>query len=98
MHSARMLALRLLLPPVHRCPSSASDSRVSSHASAERLLGRLDSKCSDAMRAQRVCRTGVRDCEYELWHERQKMFLRDDTILHTPITLGCLPPPFQHGV
>eukprot|EP00980_Cylindrotheca_fusiformis_P005238 scaffold1119_cov120-Cylindrotheca_fusiformis.AAC.18 len=51
MHSARMLALRLLLPPVHRCPSSASDSRVSSHASAERLLGRLDSKYSDAMRS-----------------------------------------------
>eukprot|EP00980_Cylindrotheca_fusiformis_P010358 scaffold2299_cov131-Cylindrotheca_fusiformis.AAC.45 len=51
MHSARMLALRLLLPPVHRCPSSASDSRVSSHASAEQLLGRLDSKYSDAMRS-----------------------------------------------
>eukprot|EP00980_Cylindrotheca_fusiformis_P012567 scaffold3084_cov144-Cylindrotheca_fusiformis.AAC.15 len=51
MHSARMLALRLLLPPVHRCPSSASDSRVSSHASAERVLGRLDSKYSDAMRS-----------------------------------------------
>eukprot|EP00980_Cylindrotheca_fusiformis_P015323 scaffold4282_cov112-Cylindrotheca_fusiformis.AAC.6 len=44
MHSARMLALHLLLPPVHRCPSSTSDSRVSSHASAERFQGRLDSK------------------------------------------------------
>eukprot|EP00980_Cylindrotheca_fusiformis_P002976 scaffold688_cov105-Cylindrotheca_fusiformis.AAC.5 len=49
MHSVRMLALRLLLPPVHRCLSSKSDSRVSSHASAEwRFQGRLDSKYSDA--------------------------------------------------
>eukprot|EP00980_Cylindrotheca_fusiformis_P003856 scaffold858_cov123-Cylindrotheca_fusiformis.AAC.32 len=54
MHSARMLPLRLLLPPVHRCPSSASVSRVSSHSSAERLLGRLDSKYSDAIRCHRT--------------------------------------------
>eukprot|EP00980_Cylindrotheca_fusiformis_P011160 scaffold2559_cov118-Cylindrotheca_fusiformis.AAC.3 len=42
MHLAWMLALRLLLPPVHHCPSSASDSRVSSHACAERFQGGLE--------------------------------------------------------